>query len=54
MIIANLVGANLCFDADDNEVVVLWQDGRQPLPKLSKTELARRLVNLIATRYQAR
>ena len=54
MIIANLVGANLCFDADDNEVVVLWNEGRTPLPKLSKHELARRLVDLIATRYKSR
>lgn len=52
MIVANLVGENLCFDADDNEVVVLWQGGRQPLPRLSKQELARRLVDVIATRYR--
>ena len=52
MIIANLVGENLCFDADDNEVVVLWDEGRQPLPKLSKQELARRLVDIIAARYR--
>ena len=53
MIIANLVGANLCFDADDNEVVVLWEGGRQPFPKLSKQELARQLVDSVATRYRA-
>jgi phosphopantothenoylcysteine decarboxylase/phosphopantothenate--cysteine ligase len=52
MIVANLVGENLCFDADDNEVIVLWQGGRQPLPRLSKQELARRLVDVIATRYR--
>jgi phosphopantothenoylcysteine decarboxylase/phosphopantothenate--cysteine ligase len=52
MIIANLVGEKLCFDADDNEVVVLWQDGRQPLPKASKPELARQLVEVIASRYR--
>jgi phosphopantothenoylcysteine decarboxylase/phosphopantothenate--cysteine ligase len=52
MIVANLVGENLCFDADDNEVIVLWQDGRQPLAKLSKQELARQLVNIVATRYR--
>ncbi|NND55214.1 MAG: bifunctional 4'-phosphopantothenoylcysteine decarboxylase/phosphopantothenoylcysteine synthetase, partial [Gammaproteobacteria bacterium] len=54
MIIANLVGANLCFDADDNEVVVLWPGGRQPFPKLSKQELARQLVESVASRYRAR
>jgi len=52
MIIANLVGENLCFDADDNEVVVLWPDGRQPFPKLSKQDLARQLVDTIAVRYR--
>jgi len=52
MIIANLVGVNLCFDADDNEVVVLWAGGRQPFPKLSKQELARQLVDCIASRYR--
>jgi phosphopantothenoylcysteine decarboxylase/phosphopantothenate--cysteine ligase len=52
MIVANLVGENLCFDADDNEAVVLWQDGRQPLPRVSKQELARQLVEVIASRYQ--
>ena len=54
MIIGNLVGANLCFDADDNEVLVLWPGGRQPFPKLSKQELARQLVDSIASRYRAR
>jgi phosphopantothenoylcysteine decarboxylase/phosphopantothenate--cysteine ligase len=52
MIIANLVGENLCFDADDNEVVVLWHEGRKPLPRLSKPELARRLIEIIASRYR--
>ena len=52
MIVANLVGENLCFDADDNEVIVLWQDGRHPMPKLSKQELARQLVDIVATRYR--
>ena len=53
MIVANLVGANLCFDADDNEVVVLWQEGRQPMPKASKASLAVDLVEIIAQRYAA-
>jgi phosphopantothenoylcysteine decarboxylase/phosphopantothenate--cysteine ligase len=52
MIVANLVGKGLCFDADDNEVIVLWEGGSQPLPKLSKQELARRLIDVIAARYR--
>jgi phosphopantothenoylcysteine decarboxylase/phosphopantothenate--cysteine ligase len=54
MIVANQVGENLCFDADDNEVVVLWQDGRQPMPKASKAFLAIDLVEIIAQRYKAK
>jgi phosphopantothenoylcysteine decarboxylase/phosphopantothenate--cysteine ligase len=52
MIVANLVGEKLCFDADDNEVVVLWQNGRQQISRASKPELARMLIDLIAGLYQ--
>jgi phosphopantothenoylcysteine decarboxylase/phosphopantothenate--cysteine ligase len=54
MIIANRVGENLCFDADDNEVVVLWPGGRQVFPRLTKQALAAGLIELIAARYRAR
>jgi phosphopantothenoylcysteine decarboxylase/phosphopantothenate--cysteine ligase len=55
MIIANLVGERLCFDADDNEVVVLWPGGRRQIPKASKPDLARTLIDSIASLYhQAR
>ncbi len=54
MIIANQVGENLCFDADDNEVLVLWSDGRQPLPKASKASVAVDLIEIIAERYASR
>lgn len=53
MIVGNLVGENLCFDADDNEVIILWEGDRQTLPRLSKQELARRLIDVIAARYRA-
>jgi phosphopantothenoylcysteine decarboxylase/phosphopantothenate--cysteine ligase len=52
MIVANLVGEKLCFDADDNEVVVLWQNGRRQIPRASKPELARILIEVIAGLYQ--
>lgn len=51
MIVANLVGEKLCFDADDNEVVVLWPNGRQQIPRASKPELARMLIDVIAGLY---
>jgi len=52
MIIANLVGEKLCFDADENEVIVLWPNGRQQISRTSKSELARMLVDVIAGLYK--
>jgi phosphopantothenoylcysteine decarboxylase/phosphopantothenate--cysteine ligase len=52
MIVANLVGEKICFDADENEVVVLWQDGRRQISRTSKSELARILVDVIAGLYK--
>lgn len=52
MIIANLVGDNLCFDRDDNTVLVLWPGGSEDISRMPKTELAQRLVVLIAERYR--
>ncbi len=53
MIVANLVGENLGFDCPDNEALVLWHGGRQPLTKCAKPELARRIIALVAERYRA-
>jgi len=53
MIAANHVGGELGFNSDDNELTVLWHDGRAPLSRAAKSELARRLIELIATRYRA-
>ena len=52
MIIANLVGEKLCFDADENEVIVLWQHGREQISRTSKSELVRMLVDVIAGLYK--
>ena len=52
MIVANLVGRQLGFDAEDNSAVLLWADGSQALGQMSKTELARRIVAVIAARYR--
>lgn len=53
MIVANLVGCDLGFDRDDNSALVLWEGGRQEFSRTTKTELAQRLVALIAERYRA-
>lgn len=55
MVAANLVGgANLGFNADDNELLVIWRGGSLHLPRTAKTRLARALVDVIAARYAAR
>jgi phosphopantothenoylcysteine decarboxylase/phosphopantothenate--cysteine ligase len=52
MIVGNLVGKDLCFERDDNSVLVLWQGGSQEIPRMAKTELAHELIELIAGRYR--
>jgi len=54
MIAANAVGeSGGAFDADSNQLEVFWRDGRQSLARASKTEIAKRLIELIAERYTA-
>ena len=49
MIAANEVGHDKAFDCADNELIVLWRTGRKLLPRNAKTQLARELIELIAT-----
>jgi phosphopantothenoylcysteine decarboxylase/phosphopantothenate--cysteine ligase len=51
MIIGNLVCDDLCFDRDDNSVLVLWPGGSQEFARTPKTELAQRLIALIVKQY---
>ena len=53
MIVANRVGADCGFDADDNAVNVFWADGEKRFAKSQKSELANRLIALVAERYNA-
>ena len=53
MIVANLVGDGVGFDRDDNSAVIMWEGSRQAVPNMPKTELARQLVAMIASRYRA-
>ena len=53
MIVANLVGARLGFDEDDNSAMVLWRDGVEELSRMSKLELARQIICIVAARYRA-
>ena len=52
MIVANLVGHDLCFDSDDNSVLVLWHGGGEDLPRMLKTDLARQIMALVASHYR--
>ena len=52
MIIGNLVCDDLCFDRDDNSVLVLWPGGSEEIARMPKTEVAQRLISLIAKRYR--
>jgi phosphopantothenoylcysteine decarboxylase / phosphopantothenate---cysteine ligase len=51
MIAANEVGHDKAFDCEDNQLIVLWRNGRHELGKASKLALARELVALIAESF---
>ena len=53
MIAANEVGHHKAFDCEDNQLVVLWRNGREDLGSASKLTLARRLISLIAKSHEA-
>jgi phosphopantothenoylcysteine decarboxylase/phosphopantothenate--cysteine ligase len=52
MIIGNLVGVDLCFDRDDNSVLILWRDGSEAIERMPKTQLADRIIDTVADRYR--
>ncbi len=54
MIAANEVGHDKAFDCEDNELTVLWRNGRRELPRASKQALARQLVALIVEQLRER
>ena len=53
MIIANRVGVDRGFDADDNAVNVIWDGCEKRFERSRKSELADRLIELVAERYNA-
>jgi len=55
MIVANQVGqVGSGFDSDDNELQVFWGNGEAAFPLAAKITLARKLMGLIAERYDAK
>jgi phosphopantothenoylcysteine decarboxylase/phosphopantothenate--cysteine ligase len=53
MIAANQVSAEQGFEKDDNALLVLWDGGQTRLPMQTKSQLAVRLVDMIADRFDA-
>ncbi len=53
MIAANEVGHDKAFDCEDNQLIILWRNGRKELGKASKLALARELIELIAKSFDA-
>jgi phosphopantothenoylcysteine decarboxylase / phosphopantothenate---cysteine ligase len=53
LIAANEVGHDKAFDCEDNQLIVLWRNGRQDLGNAPKLTLARKLVALIAESFAA-
>jgi phosphopantothenoylcysteine decarboxylase/phosphopantothenate--cysteine ligase len=51
MIAANWVGDGKGFDQADNALEVLWQDGQKSLPQMSKQQLAKELLILVADKF---
>ena len=51
MIAANLVGGDLGFESDYNELLLVWEGGERLLPAAAKNRLAVQLVEQIADIY---
>jgi phosphopantothenoylcysteine decarboxylase/phosphopantothenate--cysteine ligase len=51
MIAANLVGENMGFETEENELQIIWKDGNIKLDLAPKERLARDLVAIIAKRF---
>lgn len=56
MIAANWVGADTKggFDSNENALRLVWREGEQELPLMSKQKLARELVSYVAQRFYVR
>jgi phosphopantothenoylcysteine decarboxylase/phosphopantothenate--cysteine ligase len=53
MVAANQVGPGLGFDAEDNALTLIWDQGRETLPRAGKRELAQALIERVAAHFKA-
>jgi len=51
MIVGNLVGDKLCFDQDENSVLMLWDGGSEEVARMPKPRIADQIIDTVATRY---
>lgn len=51
MIVANLVADGLCFDQDDNSVLVIWENDSKAIPRMAKIEVAHKIIDRVASRF---
>ncbi len=55
LVVANDIGdQGIGFGSDSNEVTVIGEELEEPLPRASKTVVARQLLQIIARRFQAK
>jgi phosphopantothenoylcysteine decarboxylase/phosphopantothenate--cysteine ligase len=54
MIAANTVGAGRGFEAEDNELHVLWEGGGVRLARTRKERLAQQLLEVVSARYHSK
>jgi phosphopantothenoylcysteine decarboxylase/phosphopantothenate--cysteine ligase len=54
LLAANQVSEQQGFEADENALLVLWENGQASLPAQPKLRLAQQLVNLLADRLDAK
>lgn len=52
MLIANQVGKDLGFETDDNQVTIITKEKELALPRLSKIELAEKIIAILAASIQ--
>ena len=52
MIVANRVGDDCGFDSDDNAVDIFWAGEEAALPTSSKTDLAVRIMQIVAEQFE--
>ena len=54
MVVGNLVGDKIGFGDTENKLTVFWEGGSAVIEKASKPSLGRKLMSIIADRFQSK